>query len=380
MVLLFDLTSTQANADGKFHGGGKYAKQIFVNLNTEKPNLTILAVYDSSKYLDDDIIAFSKKSNITLIDIKNSSIKKVVDDYSITRFYSALPYYIPHLSDFNCEVFGTIHGLRDLELPMDLYSLSYFNKFSTKAKNIVRILMSKYFMEKKIEHFKKLISSIKLIAVSNHTKYSMLSYFPNYQARDIRVFYSPDVTGEEPALVDDTFKIENYFLLVSGNRWIKNNLRSAIALDELFSERADIKNKVIIIGVANKGLFLKHLNNKERFVFYDYIEENFLNMLYKKAFALMYMTLNEGFGYPPIEAMKNGVPVISSPFTSITEICGDAVLYSNPYSISEIKSRVLQLFDTGLYNDLKEKGIKRYYYIKKIQDKDLKEMIDYLTT
>ena len=100
--------------------------------------------------------------------------------------------------------------------------------------------------------------------------------------------------------------------------------------------------------------------------------------MYAGAYAFIYPTLNEGFGYPPLEAMKYGVPVITTAFSSIPEICGDAVLYSNPYSIEEIANRILQLEDEKLYSVLKKKSMERYNWILGKQIQDLDALIDYI--
>lgn len=379
MNFLFDLTASQPNSDGKFHGGGKYTKVIFLNLIRLTSEIAFFAIYNSKSDLDDDIKRLSEERGVKLIDISAESVKNVIVDYSIDRFYSALPYYIPQLNELPCEVIGTIHGLRELETQPDFHSLFYFDKLSSKVKMIAKYLLESYLIRKKQQHFKSLLKTLKVITVSNHTKYSILAHFPDIKDEQVKVFYSPDVTNEQDVVIDTSFKEAGYFLMVSGNRWIKNNLRSAIALDQLFTERSDIKNNVIITGVSNPAMFLKRIKNKNRFIFYKYVDENFLSVLYKNAFALIYMTLNEGFGYPPLEAMKNNVPVIASPFTSITEICGNSVLYSNPAALDEIKNRVLQLFDNTIYYNLQEMGAKRYHHIRTIQDQDLLSMLKYLT-
>lgn len=80
-----------------------------------------------------------------------------------------------------------------------------------------------------------------------------------------------------------------------------------------------------------------------------------LASLYQNAYLFVYPTLNEGFGYPPIEAMQFATPVICSAITSTTEICGDSVLYFNPYSIDEIKNRILMMENPKI----------REFYVKK---------------
>jgi glycosyltransferase involved in cell wall biosynthesis len=92
---------------------------------------------------------------------------------------------------------------------------------------------------------------------------------------------------------------------------------------------------------------------------------------------LIYPSLNEGFGYPPLEAMHYGIPVIASPFTSIPEICGEAALYANPFSIEEIMARILQMTEPEVHQHYKQQGLKQYSIIKDKQEKDLDALINF---
>jgi glycosyltransferase involved in cell wall biosynthesis len=390
--ILFDLVASQPNGDGDFHGGGKYTKKIFLELvqrkqqqqqQQQQQNWSLIGVYDSSKYLDIDIKKKAEDNNIVLVDIKNSSLSKIVEELSVQRFFSALPLGIivngfNELLESNTEVYVTIHGLRSLETSVPIDALTYLPSIKGKIKLIIKKLFEKNFFSRDFLRFKDLLKKTKVVAVSNHTKYSIISFFP--EVDNVKVFYSPDVTEfEDFDLGVPDFNMSNYFLMVSGNRWLKNNIRSAKALDEIFSERKDIKQNVIITGVSNAEIYLKHIKNKNRFIFYKYVDEDFLQVLYKNAFCFVYMSLNEGFGYPPLEAMKFGVPVIASPFTAVTEICDNAVLYCNPYSVKEIKSRMLYLlFDNQKYEELAVKAIQQFNIINKRQKEDLLGLIKYI--
>ena len=76
--------------------------------------------------------------------------------------------------------------------------------------------------------------------------------------------------------------------------------------------------------------------------------------------------------------MKYGVPVAASGTSSIPEICGDAALYFDPYSISEIKNRIIQLCNTELYNNWVEKAKAQYNKVSMMQKTDLDSMAEYL--
>ena len=58
--------------------------------------------------------------------------------------------------------------------------------------------------------------------------------------------------------------------------------------------------------------------------------DKILVSLYKKAEALIYPSLNEGFGFPPLEAMKFGCSVVTSNNSAIKEAVGDCGFYFDP--------------------------------------------------
>ena len=253
---LFDIIATQPNSDGDFHGGGKYAKKIFFEFLKQPPaNWAVYALYDSSKHLDEEIKARGTAHNITFIDIYKKNLSETINQHKINRFYTALPfslvvYGFNELLDTICEVYSTIHGLRSLETSFPISSLNYITSFKDKLKILAKKAFEQKLIERDKDRFRSLMKRTNVFAVSNHTKYSILSFFPETKPDDITVFYSPDVTEFEDPTIDTeaiNFNDTNYFLLVSGNRWLKNNLKSAAALDELFTERPYLKKKVIIM-------------------------------------------------------------------------------------------------------------------------------------
>lgn len=60
----------------------------------------------------------------------------------------------------------------------------------------------------------------------------------------------------------------------------------------------------------------------------------------KNAALFIYPTLYEGFGFPPLEAMSYGCPVICSNGGSIPEVVSDAALLFDPYSVDSIKEKI----------------------------------------
>ena len=378
---LYDLTASQPNNDGKFHGGGQYARKVFNELLTiQQDTWQFYVLYDSTKWLDEGIIFQIETRSFKLIDIQQYELKEACKKFDIHRVYSALPFFLDGIETVPCDVIGTLHGLREFERYIDLYSIRHFFSFKNKLKQLLRLLLKKSILKRKYIHYERLLNKISIITVSRHTQNSIKNIFPFVQQNNIKLFYSPDVTdiAKENTVEENYLNHKDFFLLISGDRWIKNTLRPILALDELFSQHVSITNNVIITGVKNPQRYVKLLKNKERFIFLNYVTGEELIHLYKACFAFIYLSLNEGFGYPPLEAMRFSKPVIASPFTSIPEICEDGVIYANPYDIQEIKNRVLQLYDTDLYNIIAQKGNKRFEAVKKRQEEDLSKMLSFI--
>lgn len=372
--LLFDLTAVQPNASGKMHGGGKYGIVVFKEL-LKRP-VAMEAVYYSSRYLPDEIKEDCKK--IKMHDLDNRNLETIVREGSFDVYYSALPDRGIALQNTEIKNVGTIHGLRGLEMPHDWMFLKYRQSLKQQVRTLVSLLLPKMWKKRELRRNADIINqkNFSFITVSNHTKASLLAFYPSLKEENLKVFYSPSTVGKDDV---EPYSREKYFLLVSANRPEKNALRAVMALDELISEREEFKSFKVYLTGAKEGVFKYQIKNKANFVFLGYVSEEDLARLYKGAYCLVYPSLNEGFGYPPMEAMNYGVPVLASPFASIYEVCDNAALYFNPLDYKEIKNRIIQItYNKALYQHYQTVGKQRAEVIHCQQDKDLKAMIDWM--
>jgi glycosyltransferase involved in cell wall biosynthesis len=92
--------------------------------------------------------------------------------------------------------------------------------------------------------------------------------------------------------------------------------------------------------------------------FLGYVPREDLIALYSGARALVYPSLYEGFGLPPLEAMACGCPAIVSNTSSLPEVCGDAAYYVDPSSPDAIAEAILKVAtDEPMRTVLKKKGL-----------------------
>src|SRR5690606_37098039 len=185
------------------------------------------------------------------------------------------------------------------------------------------------------------------VVPSEHSKFALRSYFPGLDSSEVRMLYSPSTqvmhadAGNSKVLEELQIRKKRYLLLVSGRRWQKNSYRALRALEFLKSNTNYLDDiDVVVVGGAPSSIPKRW---RKLFIFSPYVSTEDLGRLYQDAFALIYPTLNEGFGYPPLEAMSRGTPAVVSSICSLPEIYKDCVLYFNPYHEHEIINRVVNL-------------------------------------
>jgi glycosyltransferase involved in cell wall biosynthesis len=99
---------------------------------------------------------------------------------------------------------------------------------------------------------------------------------------------------------------------------------------------------------------------KNDIVFLGYISQKEKEILYASSAVFVYPSYYEGFGFPPLEAMTYGLPVICSNISSLPEVVGDAALMINPFEIREITNALeIILSDEALRQSFIKKGYTR---------------------
>lgn len=369
MNLLFDLTASQPNNKIKRHGGGKYCEILLDSLC--KREVSFQAFYNSSKYLNPQVYENLKQYDIKLHDIKDKPLQSIVKQNNINTIYSALPEAL--LPWPTCKILGTIHGLRSLELESDFYGHWLLDSGLIGINTVLGLFFHRINKKKIFNHYQNLLqtSNFSFVTVSNHSKKVIQAVCPNL---DIPVFYPPSTSIYHSEKKSN----EKYFLIVSADRFEKNCTRAIIAIDKLFSKKKIPSDVFVKITGITHNISRYNIKNISNFKFLGYVDDEELDSLYANSYAFIYPSLNEGFGYPPLEAMKYKVPVIASNAASIPEVCGNAALYFNPTSISELETRIVKLQDKHVYSDLQKKGRIRFQEIETKQKEDLDKLVDWI--
>ena len=344
-MIVFELFTVQDVFKIRHDGGEQYTIAIFVEFSKRYDDICVC--YNYHKELDENLRKIIANNNYKTVNI--SSCNELVE-YLTTCSNKNVFFYTGLASAFNnvdipdnVTRIGTIHAVRMLACPSDVISIYYYEGIK-KYKEIVRNLLKKYMLKRYRRYYKRCINNFDVIIVdTEHAKYDLKIFFPDeIENKDIKVYYA--ISPIIQASVNNRECFENdYIMMVAGGTWIKNCYRGVKALDELYSDGLlDVKTRVY--GDYPKGLRNK-VNNRSMFEFYNYVSSEELDEAYKNCRLFMFPSLYEGFGLPPLEAMKYGKTCAISAHSCLPEVYKNSVYYFNPYDINSIKNEVLYGID-----------------------------------
>lgn len=127
-----------------------------------------------------------------------------------------------------------------------------------------------------------------------------------------------------------------------------NPTKNLPALQAAFARlRPDPVLRLVIVGGRNERVFNDDTASADppQLLRTGPLDDAPLKALYRHATALVFPSLYEGFGLPPLEAMANGCPVAVARAASLPEVCGDAALYFDPLSVDDIAAALQRLLD-----------------------------------
>jgi glycosyltransferase involved in cell wall biosynthesis len=204
----------------------------------------------------------------------------------------------------------------------------------------------------------------KIVAVSLQTKEDLAHFCPYIPPDKITVVHNG--LSSHWRQISDPVDLESFrskwnlscgkVVLHVGNDMKHKNVATVLRAVALLADPEIVFFKVGPLGPENRRL-IEHLGIRNRVSGTEHATDEDLLRFYNIASVLVFPSLREGFGWPPLEAMACGCPVITCQTGSLPEVCGQACLYVDPFdarSMADAISRVIS--DSSLRKNLIELG------------------------
>lgn len=266
-----------------------------------------------------------------------------------TDIYHSLHIQIPPTSKMKTVL--TVHDCRFLALP-ELYKQREVENYEHQMKT-------------------SLNRTDMVVAVSEFTRREILTYFsfPEDRIRVIHNGFSPHISKGDYldrnvlSFIEKIDLPQTYLLYVGALDPRKNFDRLIEAIALCREETRDFPD-LLIVGVSNEqwaktdqATRAKELGLLDSIHLCGSVAKGVLAGLTKNALALCYPSLYEGFGFPPLEAMALGVPVLAGKRSAIPEVAGHAACLVDPMSVDEIAQGLNRIvYDSDYRQHLIESG------------------------
>ncbi len=210
-----------------------------------------------------------------------------------------------------------------------------------------------------------------LLAVSEYARKEIIT---EYRADPDRVVVTYNGGGEvyQPLPKDECASFVEryslrppYILSVARFQPHKNVERLVDAYSIFRQEHPSLNHSLVLVGSPVKGYSAVEdaINSsayKDDIQVVPYVAEEDMNQLYACADLFVFISVNEGFGLPVVEAMASGTPVVTATSTSLPEVVGGAALCVDPYNTEKVAFALAEvLLSKELRQDLIRQGLLR---------------------
>lgn len=293
----------------------------------------------------------------------------------ILNYFLLWPFNWPKMNKLlqtEVDVFLMPHGNfvatnREAKNILTIHDLSYlhYKEFFDWHKNIWHHFINTHQLVKKFD---------KIVAISESTKRDLINLL-GVDADKISVIYSgvsPDYQSLDKedsrlAEVKVKYQLPERFILFVGTIEPRKNLVGLIkAYDYLRQNYPELAEVKLVIAGGNGWKFKEVYRASKAspwqadIKFLGFVEASDKCPLYNLAEVFAFPSFYEGFGFPPLEAMACGTPVVASFASSIPEVVGEAGILVDPYDTAQISEALANvLLDKNLADNLSQAGLAR---------------------
>ncbi len=349
--------------DREYSGVAEYTYNLLKELFRLDKNNSYTLFYNSARAIDGRIPVFEAE-NVKVVHTRypnklfNNIQQRLIKRPQIDSLLGVDVFFMPNIGFISlsagCRKLLTVHDLSYLRYP-EFYSLK---------RRAWHWLMRIRSMMRRFD---------RIIAVSENTRRDLIelagvspekiSVVPSGISRDFRVLEAGDAGLNR---VRRKYSLPERFILFLGTLEPRKNIDGLIRAFELYCavHNAERISLVIAGGRGWKNAAIHRAAQaspvRDRIKFIGYVDRGDKVYLYNAASLFVFPSFYEGFGFPPLEAMACGVPVVVSDNSSLPEIAGQAALAVNPFDSGAIAGAITSILaDHGFRAKLAAAGLAR---------------------
>ncbi|MBW7846743.1 MAG: glycosyltransferase family 4 protein [Bacteroidales bacterium] len=271
-----------------------------------------------------------------------------------------------HCTSNTAPVFTSIPLVVTLHDIIYLESVSLFKKGGTwyqKTGNMYR----RFVVPRVVERSKKIIT------VSHFEKNRIRQFFgfPENDQRLVAIYngvsehFQPITDRQILTEVKDKYHLPDHYFFFLGNTDPKKNTKGTLQAFDQYLKTAANPVKLVMLDYEKNALkaLLDEIGSpglEEHIHLTGYVKNTDLPAIYTQAELFLYPSLRESFGIPMLEAMRCGVPVITSNTSSMPEVSGGAAAIIDPFKPHEITQAMHRLTKDEQYRkELINKGLEQ---------------------
>ncbi len=155
------------------------------------------------------------------------------------------------------------------------------------------------------------------------------------------------------------YQLPESFILYVGVIENRKNIIGILHISDILRHKG-IEIPIILVGTLGFGSdrIINEIKKRHNVFYLSYIENKFLPYFYNTAKLFLFPSFYEGFGIPPLEAMKSGLPVLASNTSSLPEVIEDAGIMHHPKDYESFAKDIDKLLtDKTLYEEMSKKAI-----------------------